>query len=187
MIKNYFLFVGYIRTLSGDMATPSSIHTKQKTLFPDSPAEQPWNTPTTRKRHFLSFPYYPFRTLNTRELAALGPLSPFGSSAPMFPAHTQLNISFKRRPNGTLLNFMFPYNLDYSRGSTHKRLTNIERNTALTFRVETAAGFTDFKITGIEFNIKDIYLQVMVLLCLDSLVFLFTYMGLGLPPALQGN
>jgi hypothetical protein len=142
------------------MALKSTIHNYQSTLFPGLAIDNPWDTDTTVKRHFLSFPFYPFRTLNTRELTALGPLSPFGSSSPIFPAHTQLNIIFKRRNVGTLLNFMLPYNLNYTKGSTHKTLTQGEKSTALTYSVKEGNAFKDYSITGMEIILKDIYLQV---------------------------
>ena len=130
--------LGYPRLLAGDMAIKDTIHNKQNTLFPGGVKDKPWENITTVKRHFLSFPFYPFRTCNTRELAALTPLSPFGSSSPIFPAHTQINISFKRKSVGTLLNYMLPYNLNYNKGSSHKELTPAERRTALTFSVKPA-------------------------------------------------
>jgi len=157
-----FLCAGYPRLLAGDMRLKNKIHHQQKTLFPGLETEKPWDTPNTIKRHFLSFPFYPFRTCNTRELAALAPLSPFGSSAPIFPAHTQLNISFKRRNVGTLLNYMLPYNLNYTKGSSNKQLTLPERTTALTFSVKDELTLKEYTITGIEFILHDIYLQVTI-------------------------
>ena len=142
------------------MAIKKNIYKKQQTLFPGLDIDKPWENNTTVKRHFLSFPFYPFRTCNTRELATVAPLSPFGSSAPIFPAHTQLNISFKRRDAATLLNYMLPFNLNYVRGSNSKQLTAAERTTALTFSVIDAATVKEYTITGIEFILHDIYLQV---------------------------
>jgi hypothetical protein len=143
------------------MATRSDLHLKQKAIFPGQMVDKPWDSQTTIRRHFLSFPFYPFRTVNTRELTALNPLSPFGSFSPIFPAHTQLNISFKRRPDATLLNYMLPYNLNYETGSSSKTLTAAQRLTGLTYTVKTGNTTTDYKITGIEFVLKDIYLQVL--------------------------
>ena len=142
------------------MRVKNSIHEKQKNLFPGLAADQPYDTTTTVKRHYLRFPFFPFRTLNTRELAALGPISEFDSYSPLFPAHTQINLNFKRRKVDTLLNFMLPYNLNYKKGSSTNKLTATERSSALTFRVPDAAAFKDYSIKGIEVKISDMYLQV---------------------------
>jgi hypothetical protein len=147
--------------LAGDLEPKVNIHQKQAVLFPGVLNDKPWETTTTKKRYFLSFPFYPFRTLNPRELSALGPISPFGSASPIFPAHTQLNIVFKRRKADTLLNYMLPYNLNYNLGTSKKSLTNAERTTALTFSVKTGNTTTEYIITGIEFILHDIYLQVI--------------------------
>ena len=140
------------------MTIKSNIHKFQSTLFPGLPNDRPWDSQTTVKRFFLSFPHYPFRT--TRELANLGPLSPFGSSSPIFPAHTQLNITFKKRNANTLINYIVPYNLNYTKGSTHKTLTAAERNNALTFTVFENNTPKDYIITNIEIILVDVYLQV---------------------------
>jgi len=152
--------LGYPRFLSGDMLIKKNIHEKQSTLFPELAIDTPWNSITTTKRHFLQFPFYPFRTLNTRELTTLGPINEFESSSPIFPANTQLNINFRRRDVATLLNHILPYNLNYNKGSTTKGLTAVERVTALTFSVPEGAAFKDYSITAIEINVKDIYLEV---------------------------
>jgi len=148
------------------MRLKSQITEKQSTLFPESVKDTPWETNTTVKRYYLQFPYYPFRTLNTRDLTGLGPISEFNSSSPIFPANTQININFKRRNMESLLNFMLPYNLNYKKGSSAASLTLAERTTALTFSVPNAAAvapaapFKDYVITGVEIVLKDIYLQV---------------------------
>jgi len=136
------------------------MHEKQKIFFPALADNKPWDNNTTVKRYYCKFPFYPFRTCSTRDLVALGPIGDFESQSPLFPAHTQLNITFKRRNVESLLNYMVPYNLNYSRGSADSKLTAVERAAALTFSVPNGAVFTDYIITGVEVVIKDIYLQV---------------------------
>ena len=93
--------------------------------------------------------------------------SPFDVSSPLFPSHTQLNITMKRRPDAQLLNFMLPENLDISRGSQVGILTEAERGTAIqyTFK-ETADDAPDveltrhFRILSVSIILKDVYLQV---------------------------
>jgi len=142
------------------MRVKKSIDKKQNTLFPGLPVDNPWDSTTTVKRHFLQFPFYPFRTLNTRDLSALGAINEFDASSPIFPANTQLNINFKRRNIDSLINFMLPYNLNYKKGSTSKALTLAERSAALKFSVPDGAAFKDWSIIGIEIVLKDLYLQV---------------------------
>jgi hypothetical protein len=145
------------------MVLKQKVFEKQSCLFPGLAVDSPWTSTTTVKRHYLKFPFYPFRTLNTQNMMALSPLTDFDSSAPIYPANTQLNLKFRRRKVDTLLNFMLPYNLNYNKGSTDKKLTAAERTTALTFSVPVAGGgggFTDYLISGVEIVLKDIYLQV---------------------------
>ncbi len=143
------------------MVLKQKVFEKQSCLFPGLAVDSPWTSTTTVKRHYLKFPFYPFRTLNTQHMMALSPLTDFDSSAPIYPANTQLNLKFRRRKVDTLLNFMLPYNLNYNKGSTDKKLTAAERTTALTFSVPVAGGgFTDYLISGVEIVLKDMYLQV---------------------------
>jgi len=97
------------------MRLKKNIHHKQDTIFPELAIDNPWESVTAVKRHYMQFPFYPFRTLNTRDLASLGPVNEFDTSSPIFPAHTQLNIVFKRRATESLLSYMLPYNLNYGR------------------------------------------------------------------------
>ena len=141
----------------------------EKTLFPGSATAHQYNADTYR-RHLLSFPMYPFRTLCPRDaqnlLGAKG--MEFDQTAPMFPANQQINIKFTRRPVAKLLNYMLPTNLNLDLGAVHNELTVDQRNGALNFSVTTpAAGeapavVAQHTITGITINIRDMYLQVSV-------------------------
>jgi hypothetical protein len=181
------LLSGYPRLLSGDMRLKKNIHHKQDTIFPELAIDNPWESVTAVKRHYMQFPFYPFRTLNTRDLASLGPVNEFDTSSPIFPAHTQLNIVFKRRATESLLSYMLPYNLNYGKGSSARVLTPGERNVALTYSVPDAAGaFTDYVISDVQFIIKDLYLQVYLVSpfpppAFSTLVFFYS----GMPNQVQ--
>lgn len=180
-------FAGYPRILSGDMLIPQKLSTiHQDTLFPvGNPADQPWlHDPNAYKRHYLSFPQFPFRTLHPRNVNTYFPHEEsFNSVSPIFPANTQINVVFKRRKLDTLLNFLLPTNLNYDFGSQKPTLEVVQRQTALSYSVKTqpeaaaAVGeaniaaaaaaaaaaapiSVEWEIMGLDINIKDIYLQV---------------------------
>jgi hypothetical protein len=138
---------------------------KQKELFPGSKTDPTsWTTLAQYKRYYLAFPFYPFRTLCPRDLASFGD-NEFERASPVFPANTQINIGFQRRPNANIINYMLPCNLNTERGSVSDSLTADERRNALSFTVRTinAAGAvenTNYEILSMEINIQDMYLQV---------------------------
>jgi hypothetical protein len=140
----------------------------EKTLFPGSATAHQYVN-TKYRRHLLSFPMYPFRTLCPRDAHyMLGDNSDFDQTSPLFPANTQLNIKFTRRPVANLLNYMLPTNLNLDRGAASESLTVDERAAALNFTVtapavgNAAPVVTQYSITGIAINVQNMYLQVSV-------------------------
>jgi hypothetical protein len=138
----------------------------EKTLFPGSATAHQYVN-TKYRRHLLSFPMYPFRTLCPRDAHyMLGDNSDFDQTSPLFPANTQLNIKFTRRPVANLLNYMLPTNLNLDRGAASESLTVDERAAALNFTVtapavgNAAPVVTQYSITGIAINVQNMYLQV---------------------------
>jgi hypothetical protein len=171
----FFIFVfiiflysvtGYPRLLSGDLLVPKTLaNMHADTLFPGSATEDHTFVETKFRRHMLNFPMYPFRTLCPRDAQRLMGNSDFDQTSPIFPANTQLNIKFSRRPAAKLLNYMLPTNLNLDRGAASNSLTQDERNNALDFTVTTVnadgeAVNTEYRITGISINVRDMYLQV---------------------------
>jgi hypothetical protein len=47
----------------------------------------------------------------------LGDNSDLDQTSPLFPANTQLNIKFMRRPVASMLNYMLPTNLNLNLGA----------------------------------------------------------------------
>ena len=165
----------------------SEIHTA---LFPLEDDNEPWlHNENCFKRHFLSFPQFPFRTLHPRNVNTYFPNDQtFNSSSPIFPANTQINIIFKRRQKKSLINYLLPTNLNYLYGSQKSTLDADERQTALSFSLYEPAPapapapaadddddivapapapaaddvLVDWDITDVEINIKDLYLQVYI-------------------------
>lgn len=156
------LFLGYPRLLSGDLVNPLSLaKEKQKQLFSQPQKDSPWSNLNQYKRYYLSFPFYPFRTLCPRDLFSFpGNHNEFDSSSPIFPANTQINLVFKRRKIDDLLNYLLPCNLNIDKGSTVNTLTSAERTHALTFKVAGLTGSTSYEIIKAEIVIKAMHLQV---------------------------
>lgn len=162
----------------------TTIH--QDTILPlGNPLDRPWlHDPDAYKRHYLSFPQFPFRTLHPRNINTYFPNDQsFNGVSPIFPANTQMNIVFKRRKLDTLINFLLPTNLNYDFGSQKSTLEELERQTALSYTVKTqpaavaAVGEAniaaaaaaaaaappinvEWEVVNVEINIKDIYMQV---------------------------
>jgi hypothetical protein len=164
------------------MLNPKKMTEIHTTLFPLQNNDEPWlHNENCFKRHFLSFPQFPFRTLHPRNVNTYFPNDQtFNSSSPIFPANTQINIIFKRRQIKNLINYILPTNLNYLYGSQKSTLDADERRTALSFTLKEAAPapapaavgavvappapdvFVDWDITNVEINIKDLYLQVNI-------------------------
>jgi hypothetical protein len=171
--------LGYSRLLSGDMLSYNLTNlstTQQSTIFPETLKEESWKKENTEKKYFLNFPFYPFRTLNSRDLNILSSSSSssskklleFDNSSPLFPAHTQLNIVFQKRKKQNFLQSMLPYRLSPLLGSSKKSLTADEFKQACTFSVATIDPTTKletsqtFIIKKIEIKVSDMYLQVYI-------------------------
>jgi hypothetical protein len=174
LVKKCF-FLGYSRLLSGDMLSRELLQiskTKQSTLFPESDVDKSWEKTDVEKKYFLNFPFYPFRTLNSRDLNLLTSSSSskkpleFDHSSPLFPAHTQLDLVFQKRKKDNFLPYMLPYSLPPTLGSTNKALTAEELKQATLFSVVTrnnanAEVSTKYIIKKVEIKVSDIYLQVI--------------------------
>ena len=167
--------------LSGHLDSFSTLAKLQKQVyFPEASSTNPWTKVDQNSRYYLSFPAYPFRTLCPRDqftLQTKAPTNEFNSAASsILPAHTQLNITFKRRPLTTnFLPFMLAHNLDPIAGTRSASLTAGEFTTARQFSlraagVGAAAGaVTNYLITKVDFVIADVYLQVKTLFFLNTL------------------
>jgi hypothetical protein len=170
------------------MLNPKKMTEIHTTLFPLEDNNEPWlHNEKCFKRHFLSFPQFPFRTLHPRNVNTYFPNDQtFNSSSPIFPANTQINIIFKRRQKKSLINYLLPTNLNYLYGSQKSTLDADERETALSFSLYEPAPapapapaadddddivapapapaaddvLVDWDIIDVEINIKDLYLQV---------------------------
>jgi hypothetical protein len=132
------LCAGYPRITSGLMLNPKTITKVHTTLFPlQNDGEEPWlHNENCYKRHFLSFPQFPFRTLHPRNVNTYFQNDQtFNSSSPIFPANTQINIIYKRRGLKNLLNYLLPTNLNYLYGSQKSTLSVEERQTGLSYTV----------------------------------------------------
>jgi len=173
-VFNSFVFFcqGYPRLLSGDMIDLTAMpDLKQRELFPQAWADTPWNNVNEFKRFFLSFPFYPFRTLCPRDLYSFQQstestkFNPFDGASPMFPANTQINIAFKKRDVLDFSSFMLPANLDPDLGTSSNELTAEQRTAALSYSVANIADpanpvVTNYVIKNVAIQIKDMYLQV---------------------------
>jgi hypothetical protein len=170
------------------MLNPKKMTEIHTALFPLEDDNEPWlHNENCFKRHFLSFPQFPFRTLHPRNVNTYFPNDQtFNSSSPIFPANTQINIIFKRRQKKSLINYLLPTNLNYLYGSQKSTLDADERETALSFSLYEPAPapapapaadddddivapapapaaddvLVDWDIIDVEINIKDLYLQV---------------------------
>jgi len=122
----------------------SNVREKQKIYFPQKTQDSPWTQITSYKRYGLTMPCYPFRTLSHRELflrQTKPPSNRFNTAAScLFPANTQLNVTFHRRPLSTnFLDFLLPENLDTTQGSLTGSLTTEQRKQATRFSVPATA------------------------------------------------
>ena len=176
--------------MSSDYLNTAEVKERQRPIFfPGAPADTPWTDTDAYMRYYLALPCYPFRTLSPRSMATLQ-LAKSSSSASrlsggggggldfdyascMLPAHTQMSLVLKRRPNNKLLDFMLPFGLAATLGSRVNQLTINERDTALTFvggiRAGAAADQPDvninLKITKMEIKINSMVLQVRKCSC----------------------
>lgn len=143
---NGIFAAGYPRITSGVMQNPKKLTEIHTALFPTvNDDDEPWlHNENCFKRHYLSFPQFPFRTLNPRSVNTYFPNDQsFNSSSPIFPANTQMNIIFKRRKLKSLINYLLPTNLNYLYGSQKNTLSAGERLTALSYTITTQPAIPD--------------------------------------------
>ena len=169
-IYPFLSLLGYPQLLSGDLTNLANVAGEfQDFYFPDDITDEPHTKTTRVKRYPLQIPMYPFRTLNARELVR-NKIAPgeFDIASPLIPAHTQLNMTFKRRKNVTNFHpFMLPQNLNVLAGSQGGTLNDGQYNTATCFTVsvpgENAAAepvIQRYRITAVNVVLVDAYLQV---------------------------
>jgi hypothetical protein len=133
----------------------------QSRIFPESSVDNPWEKLDTVKRFYLSFPFYPFRTLAPRDaFCVFNKQLDYDTSSPLFPANTHINITFKKRQNTNFLSFMIPFKLDPTLGSKKESITSGEKISATSFIEGTGATKKTFVITRVDISVKNIYLQV---------------------------
>jgi hypothetical protein len=161
----FFMFTlssGYPKILSSTMNPLSKIAPLQKDCyFPAPVIDAPYADPTVVNRYNLTFPYYPFRTLSPRDMHLTRQAgTPFETSSPLFPAHTQLNLTFKRRHKKDLLDFMVAEKLSVTMGASTGRMTEAERQAALAFGGPRAIPLVPHTVVGVTVKLADIYLMV---------------------------
>jgi hypothetical protein len=179
LLLPFFSITGYPRLLSGDLSSKNLItidKTKQACHFPETEEEESWKNTSTVKRYYLSFPFYPFRTLCPRDFnlqffsssssssSSPSRINDFDNTSPMFPANTQINIVFNKRNRTNFLQYMLPYALDVNLGSKKSVLTDEQKKLATSFSVESKGSKVPQEITHIikrvDIKIKDLYLQI---------------------------
>lgn len=149
--------------MSGELVNLKNVPSqKQKCLFPQSDANRPYAEPDQLHRYYMSMPFYPFRTLCPRDLSSF-PITrnnELTSSSPIFPANTQIDITFKKRNVTNFLDFMLPFNLNPKFGSAQEGITTAERYDALKFRVGVGAGARTYRIRHVDIVLNNLYLPV---------------------------
>ena len=144
----------------------SSVAEMQKNvLFYGLAKDSPWTEPDAVKRYSVCLPFYPFRTLNPRELflaRQLGPGAVDGeTSSPLIPANTQLSFCFKRRSGNSMLNQLLIHQLSPRLGSTRSELTTVERNLALQFGgAGTTPAVEEHQILDVQIKLHNVWMQV---------------------------
>ena len=129
--------------------------------FPEDAKESPWIDATAVKRYNLTFPFYPFRTLAPRDMHLFRQSGgQFEPSSPLFPAHTQINLTFKRRDKKDLLDFMVPEKLDPLKGSKGGTMTVSDRNESLKFGGPTLSPTVPHTARSVTVKLNDAYLVV---------------------------
>jgi hypothetical protein len=158
------MFAGYPQALSGSLKTLKEIPKLQKeSYFPENITDEPWTDSTVLKRYNLTFPYYPFRTLAPRDMHLNRQSSTaFEPHAPLFPAHTQIDLTFKRRQKVNLIDFMLPLNLTPTKGSESGTLTETERNETLAYGGPGQNPATKHSVVSVTVSLNDVYLLVSI-------------------------
>ena len=129
--------------------------------FPEDKNLSPWVDTTALKRYNLTFPFYPFRTLAPRDMHLFRQSGGrFEPSSPLFPAHTQINLTFKRRDKKNLLDFMVPEKLDPLKGSKNGTMSATERNDSLEFGGSGLNPPRLHNVLSVNVKLNDAYLVV---------------------------
>jgi hypothetical protein len=132
--------------------------------FPEDAKESPWIDATALKRYNLTFPFYPFITLAPRDMHLFRQSGgQFEPSSPLFPAHTQINLTFKRRDKKDLLDFMVPEKLDPLKGSKGGTMSAADRNASLKFGGPTLSPTVPNTVRSVTVKLNDAYLVVRAL------------------------
>jgi hypothetical protein len=158
----FFFCAGYVQALSGHLKTLKEIPKLQKeSFFPENITDTPWTDSNIVKRYNLTFPYYPFRTLAPRDMHLnRQSSSAFEPHAPLFPAHTQIDLTFKRKQKLNLIDFMLPLNLTPSKGSVKGTLTETERNESLAYGGPGQNPAIKHSVVSVTVTLHDVYLLV---------------------------
>ena len=158
----FSLFEGYPQLLSGKLQDLTGVLPLQRAVyFPEDAKESPWIDATAVKRYNLTFPFYPFRTLAPRDMHLFRQSGgQFEPSSPLFPAHTQINLTFKRRDKKDLLDFMVPEKLDPLKGSKGGTMTVSDRNESLKFGGPTLSPTVPHTARSVTVKLNDAYLVV---------------------------
>jgi len=129
--------------------------------FPEPSANAPWADVSVINRFNLTFPYYPFRTLSPRDMHLTRQAgTPFETSSPLFPAHTQLNLTFKRKSKKDLLDYMVAEKLKTELGNTTGRMTEAQRQEALAYGGPGLNPAAPHTVLSVRVKLDDIYLMV---------------------------
>jgi hypothetical protein len=156
------LFEGYPQLLSGKLQDLTDVLPLQRAVyFPEDTKVSPWIDATALKRYNLTFPFYQFRTLAPRDMHLFRQSGgQFEPSSPLFPAHTQINLMFKRRDKKDLLDFMVPEKLDPLKGSKGGTMTAADRNASLKFGGPTLSPTVPNTVRSVTVKLNDAYLVV---------------------------
>jgi hypothetical protein len=158
----FSFFEGYPQLLSGKLQDLTGVLPLQRAVyFPEDAKESPWIDATAVKRYNLTFPFYPFRTLAPRDMHLFRQSGgQFEPSSPLFPAHTQINLTFKRRDKKDLLDFMVPEKLDPLKGSKGGTMSVSDRNASLKFGGPTLSPTVPNTVRSVTVKLNDAYLVV---------------------------
>lgn len=151
--------------LSPQILNAGKIKTQQAEARLFNTEGTPWTDGASFKRYYLSFPFFPFRTLCPREMTTFQinkhlAKPDFDNASCLLPAHTQMSVTFTRRNIDNYLNFMLPFNVTALAGGRASTLTAEERTAATTFQKTVAAAQVNTSITSVRIDINAAYLQV---------------------------
>ncbi len=129
--------------------------------FPEDKNLLPWVDATALKWYNLTFPFYPFRMLAPRDMHLFRQSGgQFEPSSPLFPAHTQINLTFKRSDKKDLLDFMMPEKLYPLKGSKGGTMSTTDCNASLKFGGPTLSLTVPNTVRSVTVKLNDAYLVV---------------------------